>query len=65
MHQMSLITPIDLGQKTICLDNIRAVFTENSDGCYDVTLEVNSNKFLIAIENIANHIERFEIIATK
>ena len=65
MHQMNLITPIDISQKTICLDNIRALFTENSDGGYDVTLEINSNKFLIAIHNIADHIESLEIIATK
>ena len=62
---MSLITPIDVCQKKICLDNVRALFTENSDGSYDVILEINSNKFLIAIQNVANHIESLEIIATK
>lgn len=52
-------------QKTACLDNVHATFTENVDGSYDVILEINSNKFLIAIEKIENHIERLEIIATK
>lgn len=62
---MGLITHIDVCQKRICLDNIQALFTENADGSYDVVLEINSNKFLIAVHNIANRIERFEIIATK
>ena len=31
----------------------------------DVVLEVNSNKFVIAMETIYDAIERFEIIATK
>ena len=65
MNQMSLITPIDVCQKRVCLENVRAVFTENNDGSYDVVLEINSNKFLIAIHNIANQIESLEIITTK
>lgn len=62
---MSLITPIDVCQRKISLDNVRALFTENTDGSYDVILEINSNKFLIAIQNVANQIESLEIIATK
>lgn len=62
---MNLITPTDVCQRKISLDNVRALFTENTNGSYDVVLEINSNKFLIAIENVANHIESFEIIATK
>ncbi|MFA7298284.1 MAG: hypothetical protein WC010_01430 [Candidatus Absconditabacterales bacterium] len=62
---MSLITEIDVCQRKICLDNVRAVFTENTDGSYDVILEINSNKFLIVINHIANQIDSLEIIATK
>jgi len=62
---MSLITQIDVYQRKICVDNISAVFTENSDGSYDIILEINSNKFLIAINNIADQIDSLEIIATK
>ena len=65
MNQMNLITPIDIYQKTICLDNVRAIFTENNDWSYDVILEINSNKFLITLQNIANQIESLEIVATK
>lgn len=56
---------MDICQKNVCLDNVRAVFTENSDGSYDVILEINSNKFLIAMQNVANKIEGLEIIATR
>jgi len=72
MNQISLFTPMDvhqtkvcLSEKHICLDNIHAIFTENSDGSYDVVLEINSNKFLITLHNIANQIDSLEIIATK
>ncbi len=51
--------------KTSYLDNIHATFTENTDGSYDVVLEINSDKFLINIGKITNNIERMEIIATK
>ena len=65
MNQMSLITPIDICQKRACLDNVRAVFTENTDGSYDVVLEINSNKFLVVMHNIANQIDSLEVISTK
>lgn len=65
MNQTTLIPQLDIAQQTICLDNVHATFTENADGSYDVILEINSNKFLIAVEKIANHIDRLEIIATK
>ncbi|MCX6824003.1 MAG: hypothetical protein NT085_02655 [candidate division SR1 bacterium] len=65
MNQMSLITQLDVCQRKICLDNVSALFTENSDGSYEITLEINSNRFLIAVNNIANQIESLEIIATK
>lgn len=62
---MNLITALDVIQKKVCLDNVSATFTENSNGSYDVVLEINSNKFLIAMQNIADQIESLEIIATK
>ena len=65
MNQMNLITQTDLCQRKICLDNVSALFSENTDGSYDIILEINSNKFLITINNIANQIESLEIIATK
>ncbi|MEI6773981.1 MAG: hypothetical protein WCL18_04150 [bacterium] len=62
---MNLITPTDVCQKRACLDNVCALFTENTDGSYEITLEINSNKFLIAMHNVANQIESLEIIAIK
>ncbi|MEI6117789.1 MAG: hypothetical protein WCP92_00565 [bacterium] len=62
---MSLITQLDVCQRKICLDNVNALFTENGDGSYEVVLEINSNRFLIAVNNIADQIESLEIIATK
>lgn len=56
---------MDICQQKICLDNVTALFTENGDGSYDVVLEINSNKFLIAVHNVASQIERLEIIASK
>ncbi|MEI6672564.1 MAG: hypothetical protein WCL02_04370 [bacterium] len=62
---MNLITALDVVQKKVCLDNVSATFTENSNGSYDVVLEINSNKFLITMQNIADQIESLEIIATR
>lgn len=56
---------MDVYQQKIYLDNVSALFTENGDGSYDVVLEINSNKFLLAVHNIGNQIESLEIIATK
>lgn len=58
-------TPMDIYQREVFFDNVHALFTETVDGSYDVVLEINSNKFLIAIHNVANQIESLEIIAIK
>lgn len=55
----------EIWTKTAYLENIHATFTENTDGSYDVILEINSNKFLIVVQKIANTIERLEIITSK
>lgn len=65
MTQTNLITPIDICQRKVCLDNICALFTEKEAGMYDIILEINSNKFLIAMENIENQVNSLEIVATK
>jgi len=52
-------------QKTIHIDNIKATFVSIKENMYDIVLEINSNKFLISMENIADSIEQFEIIAVK
>lgn len=54
-----------MSQKTINVDNIKATFTGIRENFYDIILEINSNKFLINMETIADKIEQFEIIAAK
>lgn len=63
--QSSLLTPQNLIKKTIHIDNIKATFTGIKENFYDIILEINSNKFLINMESIADTIEQFEIIAVK
>jgi hypothetical protein len=63
--QSSLLTPQNILQKTISLDNIKATFVGLQENFYDITLEVNSNKFFINMEAISDTIEKFEIIAVK
>ncbi|NCO97673.1 hypothetical protein GW864_00605 [bacterium] len=65
MIQSSLLTPQNLMQKTIHIDNIKATFVCIKENFYDIVLEINSNKFLISMETIADTIEQFEIIAVK
>jgi len=64
---MDLIKKIETHQieKHVYLDNVQASFTKNADGSYDVILEINSNKFLIALQHVADQIESLEIITTK
>ncbi len=65
MNQLLLLNPTSISQKTVLLDNIKATFTELGQNNFDIILEVNSNKFLIAMNNVADQIEQFEIIAIK
>jgi len=63
--QTALINPAVLQERTISIGNIKATFSNISDGLYDVALEINSNKFILQIETIADKIETFEIVAVK
>lgn len=65
MNQLNLLTASDISQKTSTLGNIKAIFTQEGENEFGVILEVNSNKFLISMQNIADQIEEFQIIATK
>lgn len=65
MNQTLLITPECFFRRTINEDNVRAIFDRNEDDSYDVTLEINSNKFLVNIKNYWDLIENLEIIAIK
>ena len=65
MNQLNLFTANDISQRTSKLGNIKATFTQEGDNQFGVLLEVNSNKFLITMQNIADQIEEFQIIAMK
>lgn len=65
MNQLNLLTANDISQRTSILGNIKATFTQEGDNQFGVLLEVNSNKFLITMQNIADQIEEFQIIAMK
>lgn len=65
MNTAFLEASTDISSKTICTENIKATFTPGANGTFDVVLEVNSNKFLICMQSIADQIEMFEIIAVK
>ena len=65
MNQLLLITPDNLYRRTVNEDNIKAIFEKNEDDSYDVTLEINSNKFLINMTRSLNIIEQLEILAIK
>ena len=65
MNQLNLLTLTDVSQKTVRLENIKATFTEYEENTFDVVLEINSNKFLISMQNIADQIQQLEIIAVK
>jgi len=65
MNQLVLLTADDLSHRTSRLGNIKATFIQEAQDQFDVILEINSNKFLIKMQNIADQIQQFEIIAIK
>jgi hypothetical protein len=51
MNQQSPLKSAISNVRTIDLEGIKAQFIEIVDGVYDVILEINSQKFLIKLEN--------------
>ena len=51
--------------RTIVVEGIRASVVQNDQGKYEVLLEINSNKMLIAMQGALDYIEQFEIIAVR
>ena len=62
---MPLLTTLDFNQKTVSVEGIKAVVTQNSSSDFEVLLEINSNKILIALQGACDAIEQFEILAVK
>lgn len=51
--------------RMISIEGIKASITQCADSEYEVLLEVNSNKMLIALQGALDMIEEFEIIAIR
>ena len=51
--------------RIIRLEGIQAIFVESSDNSYDVSLNVNSQKFLIRFSDDCWSISDFEIVSFK
>jgi urate oxidase len=47
------------------MDGVHAVFVERTDATYDVTLDINSHKFLVTVATVSDAIESFEIVVAK
>ena len=65
MFQMPLIDFWVTDTRTIVVEGIRASVMQNEQGKYEVLLEINSNKMLIAMQGALDYIEQFEIIAVR
>ncbi len=63
--QKTLIDYDTLQQRTVYLKNIKATFFYCKDSFYDIVLEINSNKFYLSVQQIANQIQEFQIISVK
>lgn len=62
---MPLIDSWATDTRTIAVEGIRASVMQNDQGKYEVLLEINSNKMLIAMQGALDYIEQFEIIAVR
>lgn len=65
MIQMPLLASEVLLSKTIMVDGIRASVVEEYAGQYQILLEINSNKIMIAMQGAWDFIEAFEIVAVR
>lgn len=65
MQQLQLFQGEAFASRQIQTNSINAVFVEIKKSCFEVVLEISSNKFLIQIKELAGTIEQFEIIAIK
>ncbi len=65
MFEMPLLTSSECNQKTVSIEGITAVVTQHSASDFEVLLEINSNKILVALQGAYDAIEQFEILAVK
>lgn len=63
MNQVQLLSSTEY--KTIAIEGISATILQQEADNYEILLEVNSNKMMIAMQWAIDAIEQFEIIAVK
>lgn len=64
MFQMPLLTP-DTPTSILSTEGIKASIVQQEDSKYEILLEINSNKLMIAMQGAWDMIEAFEIIAVR
>lgn len=65
MFEIPLLTSPALQEHTVHVEGIKAVVTQHSKSDFEILLEINSNKILIAMQGALDTIEKFEILAVK
>lgn len=65
MSENYRLNPVNSVGRIVRLDGIQAVFVESSDNSYDVSLNVNSQKFFIRFSDYCGSITDFEIVSFK
>lgn len=65
IYQSPLLTESVLDHKSICVEWITATLTQYSQNDFEVLLEINSNKILVAFQWAIDRIEELQILAVK
>ena len=65
IFQAPLLSETVLEQKSICVEWITATLTQYSQSEFEVLLEINSNKILVAFQWAIDRIEELQILAVK
>lgn len=65
MFQAPLLTASELNTRSVCVEGITATLTQYSPSEFEVLLEINSNKILVAFQWAIDRIEELQILAVK
>jgi hypothetical protein len=65
IFQAPLLADSVLDQRTVCVEWITATLTQYSQSDFEVLLEINSNKILVAFQWAIDRIEELQILAVK
>ena len=65
IYQSQLLSASELNQKSVTVEWITATLTQISQDNFEVLLEINSNKILVAFQWAMDRIEELQILAVK